>query len=65
MEGVFYELDTAAQFWGELEEILAPVGSSPSDIDVAGAVRNFVRFAAAFRGIPPSVHSIWKPTFYV
>ena len=53
MEGVHYELDTPAQFWGELDEIIAPVGSSsPTDIDVQSAVRSFVRFAAAFRGTP-------------
>jgi len=51
MEGVHYELDTEAQFWGELEEILSPVGSVPSNISVETAVRNFVTFVAAFRGI--------------
>jgi hypothetical protein len=55
MEGVHYELDSPAQFWGELDEILAPVGTGPSDIDVVSAVRSFVRFAAAFRGIAPAV----------
>jgi hypothetical protein len=49
MEGVFYELDTEAQFWAELDEILEPVGSLPTELSVESAVRNFVRFAAAFR----------------
>ena len=53
MEGVHYELDSPAQFWGELDEILAPVGTAPADIDVVSAVRNFVRFAAVFRGASP------------
>ena len=50
MEGVHYELDTEAQFWGELDEILTPVGSSPSTIVVETTVRNFINFVAAFRG---------------
>jgi hypothetical protein len=59
MEGVYYELDTPAQFWGELDEIIAPVGTSPTHIAVDKAVRSFVRFAAAFRGTihpPDSEH---------
>lgn len=57
MEGVFYELDTEAQFWGELDDILAPFGSTPTDKEsIDTAVRNFVRFAAAFRGTCPRKH---------
>jgi hypothetical protein len=52
MEGVHDEQDPDAQFWGKLEEILAPVGSAPEDISVDLAVRNFIQSAAAFRGIP-------------
>jgi hypothetical protein len=55
MEGVHYELDTETQFWSELEEILAPVGSSPSNISVETAVRYFISFTAAFRGRPCTV----------
>jgi hypothetical protein len=51
MEGVHYELDNETQFWGELDEILSPVGVLPDEIVVESAVRNFVRFTAAFRGI--------------
>jgi hypothetical protein len=51
MEGVYYELDTEAQFWGELDEILSPVGSSPDEVVVETAVANFVRFAFAFRSM--------------
>jgi len=59
MEGVHYQLDTPAQFWGELDEIIAPVAAfSPADIDVQSVVRYFVRFAAAFRGNPHSPHGI-------
>ena len=50
MEGVSYELDTETQFWGELEEILCPVGLSVSEISVETALRNFLAFAASFRG---------------
>jgi hypothetical protein len=50
MEGVHYELNDEAQFWGELDEILEPVHASQSEVSVETAVRNFVRFAAAFRG---------------
>jgi len=58
MEGVYYELDTEGQFWGELDEILNPVdGSSPTEISVETAVRNFIRFAAAFRSKIPSYSS--------
>ena len=49
MEGVHYELDNEAQFWGEVDEILLPVGSSLSDLPVASAVKTFVRFTTAFR----------------
>jgi len=50
MEGVFYELETQAQFLGELEEILAPFGSTPTEKgSVETAIRNFVRFVTAFR----------------
>jgi len=59
MEGVHYQLDTPAQFWGELDEIIAPVAAFPrTDIDVQSVVRSFVRFAAAFRGTPLSPHDI-------
>ena len=58
MEGVSYELDTEAQFWAELDEILAPVGSSPSDVQVDSTVQSFVRFAADFRGIVPTDPSL-------
>ena len=54
MEGVFYELDTEAQFWGELDEILSLVGTTLNEVSVESVVRNFVRFAAAFRGTLPS-----------
>lgn len=50
MEGVHYELNDAAQFWGELDEILDPVHAAKTEVSVETAVRNFVRFAAAFRG---------------
>ena len=46
MEGVYYELDTEAQFWGEIDEILSPVNNTSTET----CIRNFVRFAAAFRG---------------
>lgn len=49
-----YELDTEAQFWGELDEILNPVGSS-SNISPETAIRNFINFTAAFRGGPLSL----------
>ena len=59
MEGVFYELDTEAQFWGELDEILAPFGSTPTEKrSVETAIRNFVRFAAAFRST--SSLEVWE-----
>ena len=54
MEGVHYELDNEAQFWGELDEILLPVGSSLSDLPVVPTVKTFVRFAASFRRMLPS-----------
>jgi hypothetical protein len=47
MEGVHYELDTEAQFWAEVDDILS---SPSSEVSVETTVRNFVRFAAAFRG---------------
>jgi len=47
MEGVSYELDNEAQFWGEIEEIINPTADT---IDVESAIRNFIRFAASFRG---------------
>jgi len=50
MEGVHYELETETQFWGELDEILSPVGLSVSEMSVEKAVHNFIAFAAAFRG---------------
>jgi hypothetical protein len=50
MEGVYYELNDAAQFWGELDEILDPVHAAKTEVSVETAVRNFVRFTAAFRG---------------
>ena len=50
MEGVYYELNDAAQFWGELDEILDPVHAPKTEVSVETSVRNFVRFAAAFRG---------------
>ena len=53
MEGVFYELDTEAQFWGKLDEILSPVGTTLNEVSVESVVRNFARFAAAFRGTLP------------
>ena len=53
MDDVQYELDTETQFWAELDEILAPVGSSPADVAVETAVPRFVRFAAAFRSMRP------------
>jgi len=53
MEGVHYEIDNEVQFWGELDEILLPVGSSLSDLPVASAVKAFVRFAASFRRTLP------------
>jgi hypothetical protein len=57
MEGVFYELETEAQFWEELNEILAPFGSTPADKEaIQTAVRNFVRFTAAFRSTWPRKH---------
>jgi len=49
MEGVSYEIETQTQFWGELDEILDPVGTPPSQIDIDSAIRSFIRFAAAFR----------------
>lgn len=52
MEGVFYELDTETQFWAELDEILSPVATPTTELSVETAVRNFVRFAAAFRCTP-------------
>jgi hypothetical protein len=47
MEGVHYELETEAQFWAELDDILS---SPSSEISAETTARNFVRFAAAFRG---------------
>jgi hypothetical protein len=47
MEGVHYELETEAQFWAELDDILS---SPESETSVETAVRNFVRFTASFRG---------------
>ena len=49
MEGVSYEIETQSQFWGELDEILDPVGTPSLQIDIDSAIRNFVRFAGAFR----------------
>ena len=49
MEGVHYEIDTEAQFWGELDEIVSPVGSPHTEISVESVVRNYVRFAALFQ----------------
>lgn len=48
MEGVHYELDTESQFWGEIDDILSPSNNNTS---IETCIRNFVRFAAAFRGI--------------
>jgi hypothetical protein len=51
MEGVHYELDTEAQFWGEIDEILSPV----NNVSTETCIRSFVRFAAAFRGNVPAL----------
>ena len=53
MEGVHYELDSDAQFLGELEEILSPVGSTPAELTVESVINNFVTFASSFRRCTP------------
>jgi hypothetical protein len=47
MEGRQYDLHSETQFWGELDGILA--GGEGGDVD--GLVRDYVAFAAAFRGM--------------
>src|SRR3979490_178438 len=46
MEGVHYELNTESQFWGEIDDILSPLNNTSTET----WIRNFVRFAAYFRG---------------
>ena len=55
MEGVFYELETQAQFLGELEEILAPFGSTPTEKgSVETAISQFCTICHCFSKYMPS-----------
>jgi len=48
MEGVHYELDTEAQFWGEMDEILSLV----NNVSAETYIRSFVCFPPPFEVRP-------------
>jgi hypothetical protein len=51
MEGVHYELHSEKQFWGELDDILETPAQDVDPGGIESAVRTYIAFAAAFRGM--------------